>query len=398
MATKTPTMFETRNDLPAESREKLVELLNARLADTFDLYSQIKQAHWSVRGPDFIQLHLLYDTVAESVLGFVDEIAERATSLGGLATGTVRMAAEATTLDEYPLDADVRPGHGRRRRRPARRLRRRGASGDRDGRLGARRHGHLGPVHRDLARDRQAPLVRRGAPPGRRVGARPGRAAQDVLRARPVYAACGSGSSTSARCEERAEALGLEQLPSRRPRAEAELVEDARASGVQRLLARAPLARRASRGAPRSASGASNTRRTTSCGATVPFQRFSLSRNATSKRPARLKAVELRALPERDRGAAVAALLADAEAEVLPLADGAARRRLDARDEQRRLRVAEPERGEAVELLGEVERQRARRDDRVDGRERAQVDVGERFVGVPPERRCERRRAAPRRS
>jgi starvation-inducible DNA-binding protein len=109
MATKTRTRFETRNDLPAASREKLVELLNARLADTFDLYSQIKQAHWSVRGPDFIQLHLLYDTVAVSVLGFVDEIAERAAALGGLATGTVRMAADASTLDEYPLDATSGP-------------------------------------------------------------------------------------------------------------------------------------------------------------------------------------------------------------------------------------------------------------------------------------------------
>jgi starvation-inducible DNA-binding protein len=109
MARKTPTMFETRNDLPAESREKLVELLNARLADTFDLYSQLKQAHWSVRGPDFIQLHELYDAVAESVLAFVDEIAERAASLGGLATGTVRMAAEASTLEEYPLDATSGP-------------------------------------------------------------------------------------------------------------------------------------------------------------------------------------------------------------------------------------------------------------------------------------------------
>ena len=98
MPTKTPTMFETRNDLPAESREKLVELLNARLADSFDLYSQIKQAHWSVRGPDFIQLHLLYDTVAERVLGFVDEIAERAAALGGLATGTVRMGAPMRTV------------------------------------------------------------------------------------------------------------------------------------------------------------------------------------------------------------------------------------------------------------------------------------------------------------
>lgn len=109
MATRTPTMFETRNDLPADSRERLVALLNARLADTFDLYSQLKQAHWNVRGPDFIQLHELYDTVAESVLGFVDEIAERAAALGGLATGTVRMAAEASTLDEYPLAATSGP-------------------------------------------------------------------------------------------------------------------------------------------------------------------------------------------------------------------------------------------------------------------------------------------------
>ena len=105
MATKTARMFDTRNDLDPASREKLVELLNARLADTSDLYSQLKQAHWNVKGSDFIQLHELYDTIAESVLGFVDEIAERATALGGLATGTVRMAAGATSLDEYPLDA-----------------------------------------------------------------------------------------------------------------------------------------------------------------------------------------------------------------------------------------------------------------------------------------------------
>jgi starvation-inducible DNA-binding protein len=105
MATKTARMFETRNDLDEATREKLVALLNARLADTADLYSQLKQAHWSVRGSDFIQLHELYDTIAESVLPFVDEIAERATALGGLATGTVRMAADATSLDEYPVDA-----------------------------------------------------------------------------------------------------------------------------------------------------------------------------------------------------------------------------------------------------------------------------------------------------
>jgi starvation-inducible DNA-binding protein len=105
MATKTTRTFETRIDIPEEARAQLVDILNDRLADSFDLYSQLKQAHWNVKGSDFIQLHALYDDIAESVLGFVDEIAERATALGGLALGTARMAATASSLDEYPLDA-----------------------------------------------------------------------------------------------------------------------------------------------------------------------------------------------------------------------------------------------------------------------------------------------------
>jgi starvation-inducible DNA-binding protein len=104
MATQTRHTFETRNDIADAKREELVTLLNARLADTFDLYSQLKQAHWNVKGSDFIQLHLLYDQVAEGVLEYVDMIAERATALGGLALGTARMAAVSSTLDEYPLD------------------------------------------------------------------------------------------------------------------------------------------------------------------------------------------------------------------------------------------------------------------------------------------------------
>lgn len=107
MAAQTKRAFATRIDIPEDSREKVIELLNARLADTFDLYSQLKQAHWNVKGSDFIQLHELYDTVAESVLEYVDVIAERATALGGVALGTVRMAAAGSTLGEYPLDAVV---------------------------------------------------------------------------------------------------------------------------------------------------------------------------------------------------------------------------------------------------------------------------------------------------
>jgi starvation-inducible DNA-binding protein len=105
MATQTKRTFSTRIDIAEASREELVRLLNARLADTFDLYSQLKQAHWNVKGSDFIQLHELYDNVAESVLDYVDMIAERATALGGLALGTARMAAAASTIDEYPVGA-----------------------------------------------------------------------------------------------------------------------------------------------------------------------------------------------------------------------------------------------------------------------------------------------------
>jgi starvation-inducible DNA-binding protein len=94
--------FSTQNDLPAETRKKMVDLLNRQLADTFDLFSQAKQAHWNVKGAQFYQLHELYDALAGELLAYVDLIAERATALGGAAQGTVRMAAGVARLPEYP--------------------------------------------------------------------------------------------------------------------------------------------------------------------------------------------------------------------------------------------------------------------------------------------------------
>ncbi|MGZ8641771.1 MAG: DNA starvation/stationary phase protection protein Dps [Actinomycetota bacterium] len=98
-------MHPTRIDIPEEQRKKLVALLNRQLADTLDLYTQTKFAHWNVKGSDFIQLHLLYDQLAGHLIGTVDLIAERATTLGGTALGTARMSAKASTLDEFPADA-----------------------------------------------------------------------------------------------------------------------------------------------------------------------------------------------------------------------------------------------------------------------------------------------------
>ena len=97
--------FPTHIDLPEGDRQPLIELLNGRLADTADLYSQVKQAHWNVKGPNFFQLHLLFDQLAGEVFPFLDLIAERATALGGVALGTVRMAAAGSVLPEYPVEA-----------------------------------------------------------------------------------------------------------------------------------------------------------------------------------------------------------------------------------------------------------------------------------------------------
>lgn len=100
-----PKLHRTTIDLDQETREQVITILNQQLADTFDLYTQTKQAHWNVKGLQFFQLHELYDKLATEVLPFVDEIAERATTLGGTALGTARMSSSKSRLPEYPVDA-----------------------------------------------------------------------------------------------------------------------------------------------------------------------------------------------------------------------------------------------------------------------------------------------------
>lgn len=101
--TEAPTMYETENDIPLNRRTELNALLNQRLADAVDLQMQMKQAHWNVKGPSFIGLHELFDKVYEAVESYVDMIAERIVQLGGIAEGTVRVAAARSRLTEYPL-------------------------------------------------------------------------------------------------------------------------------------------------------------------------------------------------------------------------------------------------------------------------------------------------------
>src|SRR5215475_12018626 len=104
-------MFKTKNDLPEATRSKAIDLLNARLADCKDLQTQAKQAHWNVKGPNFIALHELFDKINAEVEEYVDEIAERAVQLGGVAEGTARIVAKRSSLTEYPGTAVDGPSH-----------------------------------------------------------------------------------------------------------------------------------------------------------------------------------------------------------------------------------------------------------------------------------------------
>ena len=114
MVTATSThMHSTTIDIPTDRRANLVDLLNQTLADTLDLKTQVKQAHWNVKGMQFIALHEMFDGFATVLEGYIDMVAERVTTLGGVARGTARIAARESNLSEYDLDAVSGEAHVR---------------------------------------------------------------------------------------------------------------------------------------------------------------------------------------------------------------------------------------------------------------------------------------------
>lgn len=94
--------YRSPSPLPEAARRRLADTLNARLADGLDLWTQIKVAHWNVKGPHFAALHPLFEGFATSLANFNDAVAERAVTLGALAVGTARHVAASSKLEEYP--------------------------------------------------------------------------------------------------------------------------------------------------------------------------------------------------------------------------------------------------------------------------------------------------------
>lgn len=102
---------KTKNDIPAKTRENVCAELNVALAEALDLRLQAKQAHWNVKGPNFIALHELFDKVAEGLDVAADLIAERIAQLGGTPVGTLQGIGKASSLEPYPISIKASNDH-----------------------------------------------------------------------------------------------------------------------------------------------------------------------------------------------------------------------------------------------------------------------------------------------
>jgi starvation-inducible DNA-binding protein len=99
-----PHMHKTNNDLKSNAKTVAMGLLNARLADAIDLALVTKQAHWNLKGPQFIGIHLMLDGFRTEQDEWVDTMAERITQIGGTALGTTQAVTNGTSLPPYPTD------------------------------------------------------------------------------------------------------------------------------------------------------------------------------------------------------------------------------------------------------------------------------------------------------
>src|SRR5258708_32568254 len=108
-ATATVRTYPSSVGVPDRNRQALIALLNLRLANSSDIHSQVKWAHWNVKGKNFYQLHLLFDSVATHLEDHIGTIAERISALGGVANGTVRESAAKSAIPEADRAAYDRP-------------------------------------------------------------------------------------------------------------------------------------------------------------------------------------------------------------------------------------------------------------------------------------------------
>ena len=95
--------------MPGDNAKKaLVDSLNGLLADYFALYLKTKNYHWHVAGPQFRDLHLLFDEQSAELFALTDVIAERVRKNGGnTLTSIGAIAAKSTITDDDRTKVDA---------------------------------------------------------------------------------------------------------------------------------------------------------------------------------------------------------------------------------------------------------------------------------------------------
>ena len=88
--------------LADKQREGVVQILNTLLSDEYLLYTKARNYHWNVTGPQFNDLHKFFESQYEALNEIVDDVAERARSLGGNSLGTLKEFVQHTRLKEHP--------------------------------------------------------------------------------------------------------------------------------------------------------------------------------------------------------------------------------------------------------------------------------------------------------